>query len=81
MVSKKSSKNVTGTMALLNCPALHYNWGFHDARADIDSGRGRKSETWLDSHFDHAYATGYRAGLRPNASPIPSDSEAFNGWD
>lgn len=65
---------------LLDCPALHYNWGFHDARAELARGAAR-GEEFLSGHFDHAYATGYRAGLRPETTPIPADSEAFLGWD
>ena len=67
----------TATKSLLDCPALHFNWGFRDARAEQSRGKVRD----VSGHFDAAYADGYRAGLTATGTPIPANSPMFDGWD
>ena len=61
---------------ILDCPALHFNWGFHDARAEQARGRARD----MTGHRDADYARGYLSGLDASAKPIPVNDPAFDGW-
>lgn len=92
MKTTRTKKTVTKN--LLDCPALHYNWGFGEGRRALErhgSAEAALAATWLgvramptseflDTHYNHAWATGFRAGLRADATPIAADSEAFEGW-
>lgn len=53
---RKQSKN-----SLLDSPRVRFNWGYHDAVADVSRARVRH-DVVAGRHFDKAYAAGYRAG-------------------
>lgn len=63
--------------SLLDCPAVRYNWGVHDARSGLSVGNP-KGEAFLANHFDPSYAAGYRAGLA--GGDIITDASAFAGY-
>lgn len=75
--NSKGARKMNASKSILDCPALHFNWGFHDARSEAARGKSRD----VSSHFDRAYADGYTTGLRADGQPIPADSPAFVGWE
>jgi len=54
---------------------VRFNWGFHDATADVDTGRAVRD---VSGHYDRAYAAGYTAGIAAmvGATERPDSSDA-----
>lgn len=50
--------------------ATRANWGRRDAENDRANGFAFRSESWLDAHFDQAYAAGYRE-VAQTSEPAP----------
>ena len=57
--SRPSAADVKAAVDTLDSPRVRFNWGFHDATADVCAGRPARDMT---SHFCRPYAAGYLAG-------------------
>ncbi len=57
---------------------IRFNWGYHDAASDVLNGwkrhDGATKHTICDSHFDPAYAEGYRVGCEDAEQGLSTQS-------
>lgn len=90
--TKRGSKREAPRMGLDN-QRIRFNWGYHDGASSLRNGYKTSEEAvvFVQHHFDRAYADGFAAGMRDQATGCyTNDSTAawtasgrvddFAGW-